>query len=335
MTKPTFAVTAPTDLIALAPLVLGFHPKDSVVLLSFGGRDRFHARINMPVTAEERKQVVEALVSPVHRHQVDQVAVVIFSADARAALGVARPLSRRLLAAGTDLVDIVRADGQCYDFPLHPQPEPVPYNVSDHPFVAEAVLLGRQILASREALADRLLGGDDARREAIRTAAIAAAGRRRDPKGDGRWLRALSRRADAGEVALSAEEAGRVLTLIGDDRMREVILQEVLDKSANEVADVELSRLEDFWVDLVRQSPEELSAPAAAVLAFTAWQAGDGALAWCAVERCLAQEPEHTLAQLVADCLQQAIPPARVSGNPDTVRTIVGEDPESLAGRSD
>ena len=46
----------------------------------------------------------------------------------------------------------------------------------------------------------------------------------------------------------------------------------------------------------------------------TAWepehlQAGDGALAWCAVDRGREVDPDHSLAGLVADLLEGAVPP--------------------------
>jgi hypothetical protein len=63
------------------------------------------------------------------------------------------------------------------------------------------------------------------------------------------------------------------------------------------------------WSDAVRRLPDELVAGPAAVLAVAAWLAGEGALAWCAVDRCRAVEPEHSLARLVADLLDEACSP--------------------------
>ena len=59
----------------------------------------------------------------------------------------------------------------------------------------------------------------------------------------------------------------------------------------------------------MRRVPPTLVAGPAAVLAVAAWLAGDGALAWCAVERCRAVDPDHSLARLVADLLDEACPP--------------------------
>jgi len=64
-----------------------------------------------------------------------------------------------------------------------------------------------------------------------------------------------------------------------------------------------------FWTDVVRRAPPDLVAEPAAVLAFAAWLAGSGALAWCALDRCFAAAPGHTLGVLLARALQQAVPP--------------------------
>ena len=56
--------------------------------------------------------------------------------------------------------------------------------------------------------------------------------------------------------------------------------------------------------------PVALVAPVAGLLAFSAWLAGDGALAWCAVDRCLCADPDHVLGQLVGEALTSAMPPS-------------------------
>ena len=64
-----------------------------------------------------------------------------------------------------------------------------------------------------------------------------------------------------------------------------------------------------LWTDLVRRAPDGLVSGAAGVLAFAAWTQGDGALAWCAVDRCFEDEPDHSLGRLVAEALERATPP--------------------------
>ena len=65
-----------------------------------------------------------------------------------------------------------------------------------------------------------------------------------------------------------------------------------------------------LWTDLVRCLPGDLAAAPAALLAFTAWQAGDGALASIAIERALAADPEYSMALLIADALHAGLPPS-------------------------
>ena len=59
----------------------------------------------------------------------------------------------------------------------------------------------------------------------------------------------------------------------------------------------------------MRRLPATHVAGPAAVLAFAAWLAGDGALSWCAVDRCRESDPTHSLAGLVAQLLESATPP--------------------------
>jgi hypothetical protein len=65
----------------------------------------------------------------------------------------------------------------------------------------------------------------------------------------------------------------------------------------------------DLWRDVVRRVPDDLRPPAATLLAFAAWLSGDGALAWCAVERALDVEPGYSLANLLTQLLAGAVPP--------------------------
>ena len=66
----------------------------------------------------------------------------------------------------------------------------------------------------------------------------------------------------------------------------------------------------DLWTDLLRRAPDDLAGSAAAVLGMAAWVAGHGALAWCAVDRAEAADPDNSLARLVADLLSAAVPPS-------------------------
>ena len=59
----TFRTTE--DVLAAVPVLLGFEPSESVVMLTFGGRETFHARVDLPPPDEpEGLDEVVRLISP-------------------------------------------------------------------------------------------------------------------------------------------------------------------------------------------------------------------------------------------------------------------------------
>ena len=66
----------------------------------------------------------------------------------------------------------------------------------------------------------------------------------------------------------------------------------------------------ELWRGLVRRAPRDLLPGACSLLAFAAWQHGDGALAWCAIDRCLDVDPDYSMAHCVAQILTGAVPPS-------------------------
>ncbi|MGH3509972.1 MAG: DUF4192 domain-containing protein, partial [Nocardioidaceae bacterium] len=198
-------------------------------------------------------------------------------------------------------------------------PAGTPYDVSSHRFTADGVIDGEVVYPSRAALRATLTGGDPADREAVGAAAECVVTRLRRSKqhplgpptpeafeaivdAELEWMR---RRVDAvleDGQRLDAEDAGRLL-----GGLTEVALR---DAAWCGMSRADARRLVDLWRDLLRRAPDAYAAPAAGVLAFAAWLAGDGALAWCAVDRCHEIEPENTLAALVGATLTGAVPPS-------------------------
>ena len=70
--------------------------------------------------------------------------------------------------------------------------------------------------------------------------------------------------------------------------------------------------LERLVADVARLAQPPYDAPAAAVLAMSAYLRGDGVVAGAAAERALDTDPSYSLAQLVLDCLARQLDPAAV-----------------------
>jgi Domain of unknown function (DUF4192) len=89
-----------------------------------------------------------------------------------------------------------------------------------------------------------------------------------------------------------------------------------------------------LWTDVVTgAAPEFVPAPAS-LLAFTAWQSGEGALANVAVERALGADPAYTMALLIAEAIHAGLPPsaARLPMTPSEVAASYGGDSVMVPG---
>ncbi len=324
MTKSTtLRARSPEDLLAAVPCVLGFRPSDSVVMLTFTSAppgQTFHARVDLPTDPVDHPELVAVLLDPVLRHGVGRVAFVLYTDDADAADVLAGALLDGFSAADVDVVDVLRADGRHW-FPMLPDRAPDrgvgrPYDDRSHPFRAATVLDGRVTLGSREELAATLVGSDLAALEAVEAAARAGVpvpGPQRPA--EARWVRAAVLRA-VGGTRLSDPEVGRLVAACGDLELRDVAWSLMSREEARHHVEV--------WRDVVRRCPTELLAAPAALLAFAAWLAGDGALAWCALDRCALAHPDYRMAGLVARTLEQALPPSAWTPLPQSALPVLG-----------
>lgn len=307
---------SPEDLLAMVPYVLGFRPGNSLVLLTFGGEQNFHARTDLPDDGGGLAETVELLVEPARRHRVGQAVVVGYADDdpqlCREALSL---LAAELTWAGVQVVAAMRVcRGRWFTVP-EGDPEGVPFDERAHPIAARAVFEGRVTHESREALARSLVGVDPAATSAVGQEVLAAARRRGNSSraAETAWaIRVVARRVASGEPFDDAE-AGRLLVAGQESGVREKLV-------AHMRRDHALGHVE-VWRDLLRRTPEELCLVPASMLGFAAWLSGDGALAWCALDRLRNDEADAPIGDLVADAvsrmLETAVPPSTWRGGAD------------------
>ncbi len=320
----TLRAKTPADLLAMVPYLLGFHPEDSLVLIALGDAGRpFHARADLPHDAADVDRLARHLGSAAGRQGVRAVALVAYTCDEMLGRVATGALARCLDQHGIEVKAAVRADGDRW-FCLHPEPcacpaAGTPYDVASHPFTAESVVEGRVTYGSREALRDSLVGNDPEEVEAVARAADAAltrfAASSRHPLGpvdaaagrahlvaEGHWVGHRVTRFLADGTRLCAEDVGRLLVAMVSVDVRDVAWAHMSRANAG--------RHVDLWRDVVRRAPRDLLAAPAALLGFAAWLSGDGALAWCAVDRCQEAEPDYSLAGLLSEALAGAVPPS-------------------------
>lgn len=300
MTTLSFTARTPDDVLALVPVVLGFAPRDSVAMLTFGAGHPFHARVDLPADPADLPEVVELLLAPARQHRVRQALFVVYTGDASLAREAAGLLGCAFERDGVEVLGTLRADGDRWwpavgTLPDVP-PEGVPYDVSAHPFSAQAVLDGRVLHGSRDELRATLRSDDRRVARVVGALADVAA----DPP-DADWVAALVRRHCGDGTVPTDEDVARLLRGLLDPDVRDAATSGLGRATAREHV--------GFWTDVVRRSPDPLLPGAAALLALAAWQAGHGALAWCALDRCAEVDEDHPLAGLVARVLAEALPP--------------------------
>jgi hypothetical protein len=303
-------VRGPDDLLALVPSLFGFHPAESIVMLTVGDAGTpFHARVDLPRDPVDVERVGTHLVGSVLRNGATNVVVVAYSGDAGVVQAVVDDIFDRLAETGVELVCAVRAhDGRWWVLPSWPDEEGTPYDLETHPWTAEAVFDGTVVHASREELAKTLVGVDTEETERIATLAREIGARSAGTPGRGlvleaRWTRRRVRRFLRDRQRLDAHDLARLaLASHRSVHLRDVAWAEMNHANANVHV--------DLWRDAVRRVPAELRAPAATLLGFAAWLSGDGALAWCAVERALDVDPGYSLAGLLTQLLAGAVPPS-------------------------
>jgi len=290
----TLIARSPDDLLAAIPIVLGFHPERSIVMLTLGGAHRFHARLDLPEAPTEIAFAVEALLQPALRNGVERVAFVLYTRDTRIARLTADTLVAAFTESGIEVLDCLRAHRGRWYASARRREAGHAYDAEGHPFRAQAVYDGHVMYETRRELASQLTADPEAV-DAV-TELLGGA-----PQLDGPALwRLAGAHAEAGTSPTDAEVAALVVS-VADPEARDHGWPELQRASAP--GHVRL------WSDVVRRAPDSHVADPAAVLALAAWLCGNGALAWCALDRLFAAEPRHRLGGLIAQALTQAIPP--------------------------
>lgn len=287
-------IRSPEDIVAAVPVVLGFEPRDSIVMLTFGGGDPFHARVDLPRPAQA-EEVASLLLAPALRHRVRSVLFVAYADDGPAVRTVTRTLRGRFAEAGIPILEVLRVHaGRWFasERPGAPR-HGVPFDVGHHRFRARAVTEGIVVHGSRDELANLISASPH---ELARTVAALADATPASPE---EVAQIVESRLEDGRLTVA--ELARILLALDTSAGR--------DAALGTLSRTRATRQVRLWTDVVRRAPDQVAGSPSAILGVAAWLAGNGALAWCALDRCRAVDPANTLAALVDDLLTCAVPP--------------------------
>lgn len=308
-------ISAPGDLVAIVPYLIGFHPSHSLcAVVLINNRVAASGRIDLPDDEDGISAVLGSLAHLCERAATDR------EADTVALVGYGPgPEVTPVMAAaagwvaerGLHLLEAVRVDDDrfwsytCTD-PICCPPEGRRID-REAPIVVEAIAQGVSPMVSREEVAGLVAANTGAQRagmvaatEAARTwlkdvlADLSLGQTRLWTYGEGyRRVRAAMAAYAAGDT-LNDVDAARLSVLLGNLAVRDVAWLLM------EAADAETHRA--LWCDMTRRAVDNVEA-CASLAAFAAYLDGDGALANLALERAVAANPQYVMARLVRESL--------------------------------
>jgi hypothetical protein len=317
----------PDALLALVPHLLGFYPSRSLVVLGLGGK-RYQVRVTFrydlpdPPDCEQAADIAEHAVSVLQRQRLP-IAALIGYGPVHVVGPVVAAAMDSLLDGGVELLEVLRAEGGRYWSVLCTDPaccpeDGRPFDPGSHPVAAAMTHAGLPALPDRSALARTLLppaGRTEAIRRSTRLAEdrLCELGAKYLAEGGGdpqeqtvKAGRAAVQRAikqyRAEESLTSGDELAWLAVLLADLRVRD-------DAWARMNPRYREAHLR-LWTDVLRAAATEYVPAPASLLAFTAWQSGNGALACVAVDRALAARPGYSMALLIGEALDAGLPPS-------------------------
>jgi hypothetical protein len=333
---PRIRVSSVAGFLAVVPHLLGFHPSKSIVVVGLDTRRGrivlgFRYDLPEPPDAARSRDITDHAVAVLRKRRIKTVIVAGYGAGTLVT-PVAEQFRPALRDAGIRLRDLLRVeDGRYWSYicqdPACCPPDGVLFDGPTHPAAAALDAAGLPARPDRAALAGTLapLGGRDAesmiqatQRAQLRADELIASS---SPPGSP-WLMVEAGR-EAVRNAIRIYRHGGQITDHGQLAWITVAVADL------RVRDDAWARMEPrhraahrrLWADVVRHAQEPFVPAPASLLAFTAWQSGEGALANVAIERALAADPDYSMAHLLGQALDAGLPPsaARLPMTPEEV----------------
>lgn len=325
MTQPVFKAHDGADLVNMLPIAFGFAPQESLcVLATHGPRNRFgfSARVDLP---EERHlpEVAAMLLAHLVHHDADGAIVVSIGEDVERTRTASMAMLRALEEDGrVSAVVIAWADDETV-WSTH-DPDGSEYErTNHHAAVVQAVVEGRDIVATRGDLEARVRSVTGPRR---------------------RWLDAATREASSRVASIMlqgvrgpSQDAARdrVVSLVsrGEDLSDGEVLELAVWVDLLPVRDVcwglvereDATRHLALWQRAARLAPRVLAVPSLCLAAVAAHRLGDGAQMRVALTAAEEIDPSYPLVGILTGLLDAGIGPAELAA--------LRSDAEQRAGR--
>jgi hypothetical protein len=349
---------SPEALLAIVPHLLGFVPQASLVVI---GIELPCHRVKVTLRYDLPDPPGAGVAADLADHAVGVIGSQRLATLVAVGYGprilvdpVADALRAAARTAGIDVADVLRVqDGRYWSYLCDVEAccpsAGTPFDPAGHAAAAAMADTGIPVLADRAAVAARVapLGGTAAEsmRQATRRAErhvsqILAKVRKSARLGAARQMIAAEGLSAVGSMIAAYRDGGTdptdyqiawITVALRDLRVR--------DDAWARMDPSYLDAHRRMWIDVTRRAQPGYVAAPAALLAFVAWQSGDGALANVALDRALADDPRYSMALLLRQVITAGAPPslARLPMTPEEVAASyedAEDDPEDDAGES-
>jgi Domain of unknown function (DUF4192) len=321
--RPPVRVSSVAGLLATIPYLLGFTPESSLVVIGATTADRVQAAFRYdlpdPPGTEAAAEIAAHAVGVLAHHRL-AVAVAVGYGPGRLVTPLADTLRAAVSGTGIWLRDVLRVEDGRYWSYLCTNPSCCPadgvvFDPGSHPVAKALAVSGRPVLPGRDALAATIAPFTGAAAEAAQQATDQAerAARRLIASGGPKAVEQAGLTAVRAAIAVY-DDGGSLTPAIGFAWLALVLTRLRVRDDAWARMDLEHHDAHRrLWTDVVRRAQPGYAAAPTSLLALTAWQGGDGALANIALDRALADTPGYSMALLLRSALDAGAPPSAAS----------------------
>lgn len=303
---PVVRTAGPAGIVAVIPRLLGFEPADSLVIVGLAADHRVVVtfRYDLPPDLNARWpreliEIADNAAGVLARERIPAVVLAGYGTSDPAEAAV-RAAGWKLGRDGIDVLGAFRVNGGLY-FDLDGGPaEGQPLDGSACPELPEG-MASHPVAPSREAMSATIAGPSGDAAAPMLAALEAAAGRDRTVEDGLLHSIAVLNTWYAGSALTDDDIATLAVSMAEHMWVRDDLWARMQPGKARQHL--------AFWTEVVRRLPAVVAA-SASLLAFVAWQAGNGAFAAIAVERALDEDPGYSMADLLRRVLQDGLPPS-------------------------
>jgi hypothetical protein len=300
--------------LAVVPFLLGFHPRHSLVVIGIEpprGRIKVTFRYDLPdpPAAALAMGLAAHAADVLGQQQIDLVLALGYG-PGPLVTPVMEALRASLDGAGIMLRDLVRVEEGRYWSYLCANPQccpadGMPFDPQAHPAAAALTAAGVPAYPDRDSLSRSLapLGGSIADSMSQATQRAVSRAERVPVVPDGRHAvrKAIGIYRNGGQIT-DDDQFAWLSVVLADLRVR--------DDAWARMEPEHRKAHQRLWTDVVRRACLPYVPAPASLLAFTAWQSGDGAVANMALARALTADPAYSMALLISEALESGLPPS-------------------------